>query len=156
MEDITFGKIDYDYGWRGLYSYSIFGKHYSVTLVVPCDEGEDIEPAQRKAFTEFERAKDRLTGAAASAAYDYYFKISNEIRERVGPKFADQIAPAIEKIDDLSRIVTPTEFLVQQSYESDDRIIGLLFDCSWEPSLGLAVKIENERIVEVGTQDIVL
>jgi hypothetical protein len=131
-------------------------KHYSVTLVVPCDKGGEIEPAQREAFTKFERAKDRLTSAAASAAYDYYLKIADEVRERVGPESADQIAPVIEKIDDLASIVTPTEFLVQQSYESDARIIGLLFDCSWEPSLGLAVKFENEHIVEVGTQDIVL
>lgn len=156
MEDVTFGNVDYEYGWRGLYSYSIFGKTYSVTLVVPCDEGEEVEPTQREAFIQFERAKDRLADAAASAAYDYYLKIADEVRGRVGAESAAEIAPAIEKIDDLATIVTPTELLIQQSYESDDRIIGLLFDCSWEPSLGLAVRIENEHIVEVGTQDIVL
>lgn len=156
MDDVTFGNIDYEFGWRGGYSYSIFGKNYSVVLVVPCDEGEEIEPAQRKAFAEFERAKSQLTEAAAIAVYDYYLKIADEVCERYGPEFAEKIAPPIEKVDDLGSIVTPTELLVQQSYEGGDRIIGLLFDCSWEPSLGLAVKIENEHIVEVGTQDIVL
>ena len=50
----------------------------------------------------------------------------------------------------------PTEIVVQQSFGAEERVIGLLFRCTWEPELGLAVKIVNEEIEEVGTQDIVL
>ncbi len=156
MKDVTFGDIEYEFGWRGLYSYSIFGKTYSVKLVIPCDAGEEIERSQREAFAQFELTKDRLVGAAAHAIYVYYLELADEVRERVGPASALQIAPMIEKIDKLANIVTPTEFLVQQSLGSNKRIIGLLFDCSWDSSLGLAVKFEDERLVGVGTQDIVL
>lgn len=156
MMDETFGEIDYEDGWKGPYSYAIFGKDYAVTLVVPCDEGDEIEPAQREAFVRFEQAKAALTGAAARAIFDHYQDIAGEVRERVGPDAAADMAPEIASVDELARIVSPTEVLVQQSFGSDERIIGLLFDCSWDPSLGLAVKFEDERIVEVGNQDIVL
>jgi len=156
MIDKTFGEIDYEYGWKGSYAYSIFGKDHAVTLVVPCDEGEEIEPAQREAFVRFEQAKDSLTSAAARAILDHYQDIAEEVRERVGPAAAADVAPVITSVDELARIVSPTEFLVQQSFGSGERIIGLLFDCSWDPSLGLAVKFEDEQVVEVGNQDIVL
>jgi hypothetical protein len=32
----------------------------------------------------------------------------------------------------------------------------MLFECTWEEEHGLAVKFENEKVVEVGYQDIVL
>ncbi|WP_425557580.1 DUF6985 domain-containing protein [Herbaspirillum huttiense] len=35
-------------------------------------------------------------------------------------------------------------------------MVGVLFQCTWEPELGLAVKFVNEEVEEVGTQDIVL
>ncbi|WP_407665834.1 DUF6985 domain-containing protein [Mycolicibacterium aubagnense] len=35
-------------------------------------------------------------------------------------------------------------------------MIGLLFDCTWEPELGVAVKFVDETVAEVGPQDIVL
>jgi hypothetical protein len=47
--------------------------------------------------------------------------------------------------------------IIQRSFtDPRERVVGLLFDCSWDVSLGLAVKFINEHLSEVGTQDIVL
>lgn len=90
------------------------------------------------------------------AIYDYYDDIFEDCCLKVGTEFADQLAPKIENIEQLSALIKPTEIIVQQSFGSEDRIIGLLFSSSWDPELGLAVKFVNEVISEVGTQDIVL
>jgi hypothetical protein len=156
VQDSVFGDVEYEYGWRRPYSYMIFGQCYSVSLIVFCHEGEDIDAVQREAFARFEGTRDRLAPVAADAIYDYYNECSREIRERVGLGFADQVAPLIDGVHDLPTIVKPTGVLVQQPLVDNERIIGLLFDCSWEPELGLAVKFENEILVEVGPQDIVL
>ena len=88
--------------------------------------------------------------------FDYYLDNVEEYREKLGPEFADEMAPNIDGLDQLVPLIKPTELIVQQSFSSGDRIVGLLFTCSWEPELGLAVKFVNELIEEVGTQDIVL
>jgi hypothetical protein len=156
MDDITFGNLTYEDGWVGAYSYVFFGDTVTVKLFVPCDEGDDIENAQRAAFTRFDTAKSRLVSQAQHAIYEYYLSIVDEYRERLGSEFADTRAPILSAEDDIRKLVTPTELIVQQSLGTEERVIGLLFDCSWEPSLGLAVKFVDETIDEAGTQDIVL
>jgi hypothetical protein len=156
MDDATFGNLTYEYGWVGAYSYVFFGHTVTVRLFVPCDEGDDIESAQRAAFTRFDSAKSHLVLQAQRGIYEYYLSIVDEYRERLGSEFADTRAPVLAREDDIQTLVTPTELVVQQSFGTDERVIGLLFDCSWEPSLGLAVKFVDEVIDDVGTQDIVL
>ena len=156
MQDETFGNLEYDYGWIGEYTYKIFGSVVSVKLVIPCDEGQEIEHAQKEAFVRFDANKDNLVASAERVIFDYYLDVVEEYREKLGPEFADKMAPNIDKIDQLIPLIKATEIIIQQSFSSEDRIVGLLFTCSWEPELGLAVKFVNELIEEVGTQDIVL
>lgn len=63
--------------------------------------------------------------------------------------------PIISGKQDLVRLVKPTTLFVPEPLLLDDRVIGLLYDCTWEPELALAVKIVNETVEEVGPQDIV-
>ncbi len=95
--------------------------------------------------------------SAEHAIFAYYRDNLPELRARFGPQFADQWAPEIASADDLSRLVTPSELIIQESFEEPpERVVGLMFVCTWEPSLGLAVKFVDERLNGVGTQDIVL
>ncbi|WP_406851113.1 DUF6985 domain-containing protein [Herbaspirillum huttiense] len=64
--------------------------------------------------------------------------------------------PKIENSLQLKSLIKPTEIVIQQSFGTGDRVVGVLFQCTWEPELGLAVKFVNEEVEEVGTQDIVL
>lgn len=41
-------------------------------------------------------------------------------------------------------------------FDEDVRQVGLLLKCTWEPEHGLAVKVEDEKVIEVSYQDIVL
>jgi hypothetical protein len=136
--------------------HSMFGQAFLTRLVVPCDEGEQIEQSQREDFIKFDAQKEDLIDKAEAAIFDYYLGIVDEYRERVGAEFADRTAPEIDEISQLRTLIDPTETIIQQSFGEDERIVGLLFDCSWDPSLGLAVKFVNERLDEVGVQDIVL
>jgi hypothetical protein len=98
-----------------------------------------------------------MCNAAENAIFAYYRENLPDLRSRFGPQLADQWAPEITSSEDLSRLVTPSEVIIQEAFEKPpERIVGLLFDCTWEPSLGLAVKFVGERLNGVGTQDIVL
>lgn len=157
VNDNQFGNLEYNLGWIGKCSWPIFGRWVVTPLSIPCDEADEIEPAQRAAFAAFELQKDAICASAEEAIFSYCREILPEYRARFGPELADQWAPEVDTLSDVGRLVTPKEIIIQQSFtDPPERVVGLLFDCSWDSSLGLAVKFVDERFSEIGTQDIVL
>jgi hypothetical protein len=136
---------------------TIFGNTVAVSLFIPCDEGNEIEAFQREAFAEFQAHKDAMCACAEKAIFDYYQRILPDCRARFGLEFADRLAPEIALPSELGCLVTPTEVIIQRSFtDPPERVVGLLFDCTWDTSLGLGVKFVDGSLDEVGTQDIVL
>ena len=89
--------------------------------------------------------------------YEYYSENFEEYREMLGNKLeADKIAPKIDSILALKRLVKPTELIVRRVRKNGKRRLGLLCDVTWDIEDGLGVKIEDEVVEEVGYQDIVL
>ena len=134
-----------------------FRKDLDLALVVPTDEDRLITDHQREAFRKFQDNRSRLLSDAEVGVYEYYQGSLGKIRHQLGDALADRMAPFIDSPASLNVVLTPTEIIVQEDLlKTGKRVVGLLFDCSWNPSLGLAVRFENETIAEIGTQDIVL
>ena len=156
MKDALFGELEYDLSWCGKCTWTIFGRDVITPLIISCYEPEEITDYQRHAFAAFEERKIEFTKLSEEAIFQYYLELLPEYRERFGD-FADKLAPRVSDLRDMGSLVIPAEVIVQRSIgEARERIIGLLFTCTWEPELGLAVKFINEQLREVGTQDIVL
>lgn len=51
---------------------------------------------------------------------------------------------------------TITDIFIDYEHEDGVRRIGFIGDCDWEYEHGLGITLENEEVVEIGTQDIVL
>lgn len=156
LKDDEIGEFSYFYGWVRDYTIKFFGEFVNVQLVIPCDEGDDIEDAQRAAFLAFDADKDAYVQQAERVIFDHYMTICDDCRARFGVEFADKLAPVITEMSQIKRLIKATQVVIQQSFKSGDRVVGLMFTCSWESELGLAVKFINEHIDEVGPQDIVL
>lgn len=156
LHDDIFGELSYDYGWSRIYKIDFFGDERQVELFFPCDEGESIELSQRRAYIKFNEFKDHYMSLAEEAIFNYYRGSVDEFRDRFGPEFADEMAPLIDGKLGMKEIVKPTQIIIQQTFGSEDRVVGIIYDCSWDPQFGLAVKFKNEVICEVGHQNIVL
>ncbi|MDP1978673.1 hypothetical protein [Undibacterium sp.] len=156
LKDQILGDLSYEYGWTRPYGCIFLGKKVSVNLAISCDEGDEIESSQREAFQRFDEKADSFLAQAEVAIFEYYQSNCQEYRDRFGIEFADEMAPIIHSQSQLGTIVLPIEIIIKQSFGANERIVGLLYDCSWEPSLGLAVKFVDECLEEVGVQDIVL
>ncbi len=159
MIDPVLGEIVYteERGWEGSYTVPFLGREVTVPLIVAAwDEADAIETAQRDAVQLFTERKVELSRRADDALYAHYLERLPELREQFGGS-ADELMPIIGDKEDLARMITPTTLFVPNPFRgSTDRVIGPLYNCTWEPELGLTVKFVNEAIEEVGPQDIIL
>lgn len=156
MKDVAFGELAYEYyEWIGVCRINFFGMPRDVRLSIFCDEGEDIEKEQREAFLGFEGKKNALVLQAEKEIFLYYSAICQDLRNQFGKEFADKWAPLITEEKQLASLLVPVGVNVPQSLDSEERVVGVLFDCSWAPELGLAVKFVNEEIRDIGPQNIV-
>ncbi|WP_052135326.1 DUF6985 domain-containing protein [Collimonas arenae] len=155
--DSTFGNIhfDDDTGWIGSYVYPFLRSKVAVELNLGGEENENISSTQQDAFVLFDGNSVELCRQAEDAIFRHYQSRCKDLRGQFGDN-ADEYMPFIDNKTQLKSLVTPVALMVKESLTSTDRIIGLLFNCSWEPSLGLAVRFVNEVVREVGPQDIVL
>ncbi|OCB12739.1 hypothetical protein A5717_15970 [Mycolicibacterium porcinum] len=157
--DVVFGNLAYSErtGWDGTYTYPLFGRDLTVSLSLDgWDEDPPFDKIQKDAMQRFNQRKAELCAQADEALYRHYLEQLDELRDQFGDS-ADKLMPIVANKDGLNQLVTPTCFLVRRQFPStgDDRIIGLMYECTWEEELGLAVKFVNETIVEVGGQYIV-
>ena len=151
-----FGKIKYDYYWTRKQDMDIFGKKRSVNLLIQGEEDAEFEQAQKDAFVRFFDNITQILKEAENDIYKYYKAICQEYRDRIVDGSADETAPIISSQEEIYRLVEPTDVIFRWSFGKDVRVVGILFDCTWEPEHGLAVKFKDEKVVEVGYQDIVL
>ena len=93
---------------------------------------------------------------AGFAPYEYYQNVCLDYRDRLGNEFKDKLAPIVSNQDRLNNLVDPKQILFPMTFGSDIREFGILCECTWEEEHGLAIKYQDEKVVEVGYQDIII
>jgi len=157
LDDPLFGRLESAaYSWTRPYDLMLAGRTFTVTLSIGCDPGEDIDERQRAAFAAFTGQAARCLAAAETAILEHYRSIRPDYAAQFGPEASAARLPVLDSTDDLAEVVTPTALLIPEGEFSEARIVALLLDCSWDPSLGLAVVFADESVSEVGPQDIIL
>ena len=149
------GLLVHDLFWTKQQQMTIFRQEKIVPIKFDGELGEELETEQIAAYIRFFKCDITLLEKAEISIYKYYLSIMPEYRDIYGEQ-ADQYAPLINDKFDIGKLVSFRSVYFPYSFNSGDRIAGLLFDCKWEEEHGLAVKFINEEIAEVGYQDIIL
>ncbi|MRX67093.1 hypothetical protein SAMN06265349_1021027 [Flavobacterium resistens] len=156
-KDEIFGEIMYDELWKGFTQISMFDEVYKVSLDIYGEEDAEIDFIQKEAFVKFTEKMPEIMRQVESHIFKYYLQNIEDYRAmRTSIDDADKVAPKISTIEELKKLVIPLSILIQYDFGDDIRRIGILCDCTWETEHGLGIKIENEKVVETGLQDIVL
>lgn len=151
----VFGDIRYEYLWIGKYTINLFGNESEGLLNISGENNGEFDENQIEAFKMFESNKLELSKKIEDAVYKYYLDVNEEYRDRYGNE-ADKYAPKIESIEELESLIKFEALNLPYSFVENERIVGILFKSKWEVEHGIAVKLVNEEVVEVGYQDIVL
>jgi len=155
-KDELFGTIIFEDLWKGETNITMFGRSENATLYINGEENNEITSNQREAFLNFQSNMDKIMSEAEASIFKYYQSICEDYRAMTTSDEADIVAPKISSERELSRLVKPTSLLIRYDFEDGIRRVGVLCDCTWEPEHGLGISIENEKIIEIGFQDIVL
>lgn len=157
IDDKLFGELTYDYGWNGKTDITILNKRIFIDLFINCELNEMISPNQRVAFIEFRENSLEIIKDAEEAILKYYRDVFKDYQAQLDDlELIKEKAPDISTIEELYKLVSPTTLLIDYDFNDNTNRVGILYDCTWEPEHGLAVKIENGSVVKVGFQDIVL
>lgn len=156
IDDPQIGRLEFRNGWRRLDRLLFSGQLSTVIVRFEGEADEPIQKVQREAFDEFWRNKEVLISLAEKAILAYYLDIRPDVRERLGAIDADSIVPEISNASEIVRVTQITEVFFPECFGDCHRVFGLLADCTWDPGHGIAIKFENEEIVEIGEQGIML
>lgn len=152
----VFGKIKLNRNWwERKENVDFYKKNIAITIGINGTEEAEFEQTQIDAFSIFLQNIEKLLLDAELSIYEYYQEVYLDYRERQDD-FADQVAPIISSVEEVGNLVQLNEIIFPWSFKTGIRQVGLLLNCTWEPEHGLAIKFEDEKIVEVGYQDIIL
>lgn len=118
----------------------LWGKRFLLEVEYETYDGDEV-------LSEQVRAVERLL-----AAWDVVEASLDRLKEYCLSESPEEIAS--DHIDDIFRYVVPTTLYALR--DEDARVVSLLCEYRFDPEHGIALRFEDEKLAEIGTQDIAL
>ena len=129
----------FDYGWKRKELKVFLDKVIEFEIVLDSyTESDIITENQKDTYKKIEEIFETIMSKSLYAITNYY-------KAEYGDYKKESILEDVNLID----------LIIFDSIEND-RVIGLTFDCKWDIENGVGIKIKNEEVIDIGSQDIVL
>ncbi|WP_436898708.1 DUF6985 domain-containing protein [Acinetobacter gyllenbergii] len=127
--------------WMREYKIELFNRLNIIGLIIYTyeDDGGDITDNQRETFIHFEDNKENVLKDVEQTLIKY-------CREDIG----------IVETDRIESLIILKYIKIMHTENGEDRKIGFIFDTLFDSELGVGILVSNEKVIEVGVQDIVL
>ena len=135
--------MTYKHRWIKSEAETFFGKEYTLQIVAKAYSGKSITDEQRETYKKYLEEKEQFKEILSNELMCYINDNIQELAEHWGA------ARRVDKIEDLSAVVTPKTLLIKQ-----DGSMLFLLECAWDIENGIAVKIYPT--IAIGSQDLFL
>ncbi|MFO6498388.1 DUF6985 domain-containing protein [Bacillus sp. z60-11] len=153
VNDPIFGELEYDYGWSKDTTIAFFGKETEIALMIDGEEDGKFDEDQYVAYQSLLQNWEGLQQSFLQSILDYY----NQKRHELGYDVEfNENYPLIETKEQLLEDINLVGIIVPYSDIYEGRDIGIIFDCSWDTENGLGLRLINEKVIEVGYQDVAI
>ena len=152
-EDNIFGELTYDFVWSKETTIEFLGETAEIALIVNGGEDGAFEDGQYAAYQSLIENWDSVQAAAVDAVFEHYIKEWHELGYDVEP---NKDYPPIVTREQLLQMITLTGITVPYAELYGGRSIGICFDCSWDAENGVGLRFNDEKVIEVGHQDIAM
>ncbi|MED4726900.1 DUF2004 domain-containing protein [Aneurinibacillus migulanus] len=153
INDAVFGELAYFLVWSRDTTIHFYGKETEIALTVEGEEDGKFDEEQYTAYQSLIQNWEHLQQSVLQAIFDYYKQKRHELGYDI--EFNEDY-PLIETQDQLLERIALLEIVVPYGDIFEDRDIGLLFDCTWDTENGLGLRLLNEKVTEVGYQDVAI
>lgn len=119
--------------------FMIWGRRFNLSVQYDCYENEDILPIQIEALEAFKREADALLSS------------DQEVKRYCLENHKAEIG---DSIDNIFKYVMPDNIYIKRSKEK--HIAALMCNYKFDLEHGIALVFENEKLTQIGTQDIIL
>lgn len=129
----------FDYGWKKHELKVFLDKVIKFDIVLDSyTESDIITENQKNTYKKIDEIFDTIMHKSLDAIKNYYeVEYGNYKKESI--------------LEDINLV----DLIIFDSIKND-RVIGLIFDCKWDLENGIGIKVKNEEVIDIGTQDIVL
>lgn len=117
----------------------IWGRGFELPVIIKQFKGKEITDIQKEAVDRFEKNLNILNDAKAEVEK---YIIDNGLKEN-----------GINEVDNIFKYVIPKSISVPKSKK---RVVALMCNFKFDMEHGLAIIFEDEKLKEVGPQDLVL
>ncbi|WP_397537132.1 DUF2004 domain-containing protein [Rummeliibacillus pycnus] len=153
IKDVVFGELKYNYGWVKYTTIEFCGKEVEIALMVKGEEDGKFDEEQYIAYNSLVQNWEKLQQGFLQAILDYYKQERQELGYDIE---VNENYPQIETTNQLLEVITLVGIVVSYGDIYEERDIGITFDCTWDTENGLGIRLINEKVTEVGYQDVAI
>ncbi|MBM7647502.1 hypothetical protein JOC78_000423 [Bacillus ectoiniformans] len=153
INDVVFGELEYNYGWVKYTTIEFCGKEAEIALMVKGEEDGKFDEEQYIAYNSLVQNWEQLQQGFLQAILDYYKLERQELGYDIE---VNENYPQIETTNQLLEMITLVGIVVPYGDINEGRDIGITFDCTWDTENGLGLRLLNEKVTEVGYQDVAI
>ena len=153
INDSVFGELEYDFVWSKDTSVVFLGNEVEMALIVKGAEDGKFDKEQYAAYTSLMQNWEQLQQSLLQSILDYY----KQERQDLGYDIeVNEHYPLVETTNEISEMISLDGIVVPYVGSFDGRDIGLTFNCTWDIENGLGIRLLNEKVAEVGYQDVAI
>lgn len=153
IQDPIFGTMEYDYVWSKDTTINFLGKETEIALLVKGEEDGKFDEEQYIAYQSLMNNWEQLQQNFLQPILDYYQQKRHELGYDI--EFNESY-PLVETSDQLIEMITLDGIVIPYGDIFEGRDIGILFNCTWDEENGLGLRLLDEKVTEVGYQDVAI
>lgn len=153
INDAVFGNLEYDFVWSRDTTINFLGNEVEIALMVKGDEDGQFDEEQYLAYTSLMQNWEHLQQSFLQPILDYYKQVRHELGYDIE---VNENYPLVETNDQIVELISLDGIVVSYAGNFEGRDIGITFNCTWDTENGLGVRLLNERVTEVGYQDVAI
>ncbi|MGN4818507.1 DUF2004 domain-containing protein [Bacillus cereus group sp. MYBK139-2] len=153
INDAIFGELEYDFVWSKDTSINFLGNEVEIALIVKGDEDGKFDEEQYVAYTSLMQNWEQLQQSFLQSILDYYKQERQELGYDIE---VNEKYPLVETTNEILEMISLDGIVVPYAGIFDGRDIGITFNCTWDTENGLGIRLLNEKVTEVGYQDVAI
>lgn len=153
INDAVFGELEYDFVWSKDTSINLLGNEVEIALIVKGDEDGKFDEEQYVAYTSLMQNWEQLQQSFLQSILDYYKQERQELGYDIE---VNENYPLVETTNEILEMISLDGIVVPYAGIFDGRDIGITFNCTWDTENGLGIRLLNEKVTEVGYQDVAI